>query len=115
MGGNDDRVWAWRLSPPFSLLLAIAKLSTRKTFRRIALSRKTVQDAVMSDEVEELKRQLRECKEQADELQRDIRLLIQYRPDQILRNSQRVGDATFNQDIAVRSQDFVKRHVLMRK
>jgi len=73
----------------------------------------------MSDEIEELKRQLRECKERADELQRDIRLLIKYRPKyrpvQILRNSQRVGDATFNQNIALRSQDFVKRHVLKRK
>jgi hypothetical protein len=69
----------------------------------------------MSDEIEELKRQLRECKERADALQRDIRLLIQYRPAQILRNSQRVGDTTFNQDIALRSQDFVKRHVLKRK
>ena len=73
----------------------------------------------MSDKIEELKRQLRECKERADELQRDIRLLIKYRPKyrpvQILRNSQRVGDATFNQNIALRSQDFVKRHVLKRK
>jgi hypothetical protein len=69
----------------------------------------------MSDEIEELKRQLRECKERADELQRDIRLLILYRPAQILRNSQRLGDMTFNQDIALRSQDFVKRHVLKRK
>jgi hypothetical protein len=69
----------------------------------------------MSDEIEELKRQLRECKERADELQRDIRLLIQYRPVQLLQNSLRVGDTTFNQDIALRSQDFVKRHVLKRK
>jgi hypothetical protein len=69
----------------------------------------------MSDEIENLKRQLRECKERADELQRDIRLLIQYRPDQILRNSQRVGDTNFNQNIALRSRDFVKRHVLKRK
>jgi hypothetical protein len=69
----------------------------------------------MSDVIEELKKQLRECKERGDELQRDIRLLIQYRPNQILRNSQRVGDTDFNQDIALRSQDFVKRHVLKRK
>jgi hypothetical protein len=69
----------------------------------------------MCDEIEELKRQLRECKERGEELQQDIRLLIHYRPDQILRNSQRVGDASFNQNIALRSRDFVKRHILKRK
>jgi hypothetical protein len=82
---------------------------------RIAIDGQTVHHAEMSDETMELKKQLRECKERAGDLQRDIRLVIQYRPDQILRHSQHVGDTTFNQDLALRSQDFVKRHGLKKR
>ena len=82
--------------------------------RGIALARQTAYDAVMSGEIEELKSQLQEYKNLVNALEGDVQLLMQYSPNRILRNSEHVGDTAFNQDLAQRSRDFVKRHGLRR-
>jgi hypothetical protein len=74
----------------------------------IALDPSLLHDSAMSDEIEELKTT---CRNLVAALEADIRLLIQYRPDQILRHSQFVGDRTFNQGSCM---DFSRRRILLR-
>jgi hypothetical protein len=72
-------------------------------------------DSAMSAEIEELKTELETCKNFVAVLEADVKLLMKYRADHILRISEHVGDTTFDQDLARRSRDFVKRHILKRR
>ena len=69
----------------------------------------------MSDEIEGLKTQLQTRKNLVAVLEADVKLLMKYRADHILRISEHVGDTAFDQDLAQRSRDFVKRHILKRR
>jgi hypothetical protein len=77
------------------------------------IARKLFRKMLKEGLLEPLLQQMIAEERKAGEYEYPVRCLIDT-PGRILRNSEHVGDTTFNQDLAQRCHDFVKRHGLKR-